>query len=170
MFTAAAILTLALGLGMNTAVFSAVNAVMLRGLPYQDPSRLISLWEEIPFRQVRNRSSSGATLGGTTPHRTTVSVANLVDYRAHSHAFSELAGDAITSMNLTNEGSPERIYGENVTANFFLTLGVQPTVGRGFLNEDDQVGHDKVVILTSEFCQRKFGGTDGASDSTHNWS
>ena len=85
----------------------------------------------------------GRDLGGSAPHRTTVSVANLVDYRAQSHAFSELAGDAITSMNLTNEGSPERIYGENVTANFLPTLGVQPAVGRGFLNEDDQLATTK---------------------------
>lgn len=160
MFTAAAILTLALGLGMNTAVFSAVNAVMLRSLPYQDPSRLVSLWEEVSPR-VRNYSSSGATLGAATVRRrSTVSIANLIDYR-EGHAFSELAGDAVTSMNLTNEGTPERIDGETVTANFFPVLGVQPALGRGFLGEDDQPGHDRVLILTSEFCQHKFGGTDG---------
>jgi putative ABC transport system permease protein len=159
LFTAAAILTLALGLGMNTAIFSAVNAVILRSLQYQDPSRLVSLWEEVS-PQVRDNSSSGGTLGGHTPHRSSVSVANLVDYR-EGRAFSDLAGDAVTSMNLTDEGTPERIYGENVTANFFPVLGVQPTLGRGFLKEDDQVGHDQVLILTSEFCQRKFGGTDG---------
>ena len=160
LFTAAAILTLALGLGMNTAVFSAVNAVMLRSLPYQNPGRLVSLWEEVS-PQIRNYSSSGATLGaGTVRRRSTVSVAKFIDYR-EGHAFSELAGDAVTSMNLTNEGTPERIDGENVTANFLPVLGVQPDLGRGFLTEDDQPGHDRVLILTSEFCQRKFGGTDG---------
>jgi putative ABC transport system permease protein len=157
-FTVVAVLTLALGLGINTAVFSVVNAVIIRTLPYQEPGRLISLWEEYTLQGPHSFSSSGGKVGGAGgPRRTTVSAANLVDYR-HSHAFIGLAGFAYSQKNLTGDGTPERLLGEAVTANYFELLGVQPEQGRAFLPEEDSPDANLVVLITHEFCLRRLGG------------
>jgi putative ABC transport system permease protein len=157
-FTAIAVLTLALGLGINTAVFSVVNAVMIRSLPYPEPGRLISLWEESGRQSLRQFSSSGTTVGsGGGPQRTTVSVANLVDYQKQAHAFSGLAAYDITPMNLTGNGTPERIQGETVTAGFFGVLGMEAVQGRTFLPEDDRPDASPVVVVTDGFWQRRLG-------------
>jgi predicted permease len=156
-FTAVVILTLALGVGLNTAVFSMVSAVMLRNLPYPEADRLVSLWEETGGRQPQNVRASGLALGGAaTPSRITVAPANLEDYR-RSRAFEGLAGFAIAPRNLIGSGSPERLWGESVTANFFRLLGVKPVQGRDFLAEDDRADATLVVILTDESWQRRFG-------------
>ena len=138
-FTAVVVATLAVGLGMNTAVFSIVNAVMLRSLPYRQPDRLVSLWEEAIKRQeVGTLNASGQDLGGAGGReRTTVSPANLVDYRKGTNAFEELAGVENARMNLTGNGSPERLAGERVTAEYFSALGVTPEIGRTFTAEED---------------------------------
>src|SRR5437763_15631703 len=100
-FTVVAVITLALGLGINSAVFSVVNAVIIRGLPYREPGRLISLWEEYTQRGPDQFASSGSHAGGAGgQRRTTVSVANLLDYR-NSRAFTGLAGFAYSQKNLT---------------------------------------------------------------------
>src|SRR4029077_14299493 len=113
-----------LGLGMNTAVFSVVNAVIIRSLPYREPGRLISLWEEYTKQGPDQFNSSGSKVGGAGgPRRTTVSVANLLDYR-NSRAFIGLAGFAFSQKNLTGDGTPERLLGEAVTANYFGLLGL----------------------------------------------
>jgi len=94
-FTAVAIMTLALGVGLNAAVFSVVNGVMLRGLPYPDADRLVSLWEENLREPPANMSTSGVALGGaSSPGRTTVAPANLVDYRGRTRSFAGLAGQS----------------------------------------------------------------------------
>ena len=160
-FTVVAVLTLALGLGMNTAVFSVVNAVMIRSLPYREPSRLISLWEEYTKEEPNQFSSSGSKAGGAGgPRRTTVSVANMLDYR-NSLAFSGLAGFAYSQKNLTGDGTPERLLGEAVTANYFGLLGVEPEQGRVFLPEEDTPDASPVVLLAHDFCVRRLGGDTG---------
>jgi len=157
-FTVVAVLTLALGLGMNTAVFSVVNAVVIRTLPYHEPDRLISLWEEFTRLGPNTFNSSGRKLGGAGgPKRTTVSVANLLDYR-HSHAFTGLAGFEYSQKNLTGDGTPERLLGEAVTANYFALLGVEPAQGRVFLPEEDSPDASPVVLVTQNFCARRLGG------------
>jgi putative ABC transport system permease protein len=158
-FTTVAVLTLALGLGMNTAVFSVVNAVMVQGLPYPEPQRLVSLWEEVKRPSLDGFNSTGAVLGGkSVAKRTTVSVANLVDYRAQCPAFAGLAGYDLKQMNLTENGEPRRLTGEIVNANFFSVLGVKPALGREFLPEEEPEGAPAVVIVTHDFWQRQLGG------------
>lgn len=165
-FTVVAVLTLALGLGMNTAVFSMVNTVMLRGLPYREPGRLISLWEEYTKQGPNQFSSSGSKVGGAGgPRRTSVSVANLLDYR-NSHAFLGLAGFAYSQKNLTGDGTPERLLGEAVTANYFGLLGVEPEQGRVFLPQEDNPEANPVVLLTHDFCLRRLGGDTGVLGRT----
>ena len=164
-FTAVAVLTLAVGLGINSAVFSVVNAVMMRSLPYPEPNRLISLWEETSQQRLRQFSSSGGNLGKSGgPRRTTVSVANLVDYRSRGQAFTGLGNFAITPMNLTGTGTPERIPGESVSAEFFRVLGAPAAKGRTFLAEDDQPDAPPVVILTDGFWQRRLGADPAVLD------
>jgi putative ABC transport system permease protein len=157
-FTAVAILTLALGLGINTAVFSLVNAVVLRPLPYAESGRLISIYEAVFHQGPANLSSSGAELGGRTdPARTEVSVANLPDYR-RARAFAGLAHCQLTSTALTGLGAPEQINGEAVSSNFFDVLRVEPELGRGFLPEDERPGAAPVVVITHYYWQRRLGG------------
>jgi len=167
-FAAISIVTLAVGVGMNTAVFSIVNAVMLRSLPYPKPDRLVSVWEEqAPREQPNIMNSSGASLGGLGGRkRTTGAPANLVDYRKGADAFENLAGTETTAMNLTGSSSPERIYGESVTANYFGVLGVKPQLGRTFTEEEDREGAEPVTVLTHRLWQRRFNGEAAAIGST----
>jgi putative ABC transport system permease protein len=135
--------TLALGIGANTAIFSVVNAVLLRPLPYGEPDRLVWMWGNFP-------------LG----NRAAVSPLDFLDYREQNHVCSQLAafiaGDG--AINLTGDGEPERIPNTLVTANFFQALGVNPLLGRAFLPEEDQQGRDHVVVLSYGLWQRRFGG------------
>ena len=159
-FTAVVVATLAVGLGMNTAVFSIVNAVMLRSLPYRQPDRLVSLWEEVTKPgEIANQYSSGRNLGGAgTRQRTTLAAANLADYRNVTGWVEELAGVETTQMNLTGNGSPERLTGERVTAGYFSTLGVTPEIGRTFTAAEDRPGPDAVAMISHDFWQGRLGG------------
>jgi putative ABC transport system permease protein len=155
-FALFAIVTLAVGLGVNTAIFSLVNAVILRGLPYPDAGRLVSLWEE----QVRggpDQLSSSHGHGEQNVNRTSVSIANLMDYRARSHGFEGIAVYQTIAVNLTGLGAPERVVCEAVGANFFSVLGVQPALGRDFLEGEDRREAPHVVILTHEFWEQRLG-------------
>lgn len=157
-FALVAIFTLALGIGVNSGIFTVVDAVMLRPLPYPEPDRLVSLWETTLKERPSNFSSSGSNLGGgSSPTRTTVAAANLVDYRKDNHAFTGMAGFDIAGMNLTGNGPPERLFGERVTYEYFPVLGVQPSQGRAFLAEEDRPGNHRVVIISHELWQRRFG-------------
>ena len=158
-FAAMAVATLAVGIGMNTAVFSIVNGVMLRSLPYPEPGRLVSLWEmTTPWKDPQILHSSGQQLGGAGGRqRTTVAAANLVDYRAGADAFEGLAGVEPTQMNLTGNGPPARLTGERVTSNYFAVLGVQPELGRTIQPDEDREGGDAVVILSHAFWERRLG-------------
>jgi predicted permease len=156
-FSIVAILTLALGIGANTAIFSLVDAVMLRPLPYERPDRLVSMWEaEIGENAVN--TSSGSPLV-TAPTRQTVSPANLADYQRVA-AFSGLAGIAPQALNLTNSGTPERLGGEAVTYNYFDVLGAKPAIGRGIAPEDDKPGAPAVVVLSDALWRRRFNASD----------
>ena len=139
-FTLVSVLTLALGIGANTAVFSVVDAVMLRPLPYPDAQRLVSLWEVNDERQARWN----------------VAPANLVDYVRANRTFDDLAGFASGTMTLTKMGAPEQLVGEAVTWNLFSTLGVSPAIGRSFLPEEDRPGGAHVVILADALWRSKF--------------
>ena len=161
-FTAVAVLTLALGLGINTAIFSAVNAVMLRALPYPAAERLASLWEVNTKPDDRHFSSTGAQAGGAGgSRRTTVSIANIADYLG-SGVFEDAASYDLSVINLSGIGVPERISCEAVTWNFFSVLRISPVQGRAFLPEEDRPDAASAVIVTYGFWQRRLGGAADA--------
>jgi putative ABC transport system permease protein len=142
-FTAIAVLTLGFGIGVNTAVFSVVNAVLLRKPPYLDPDRLVELRQKFP--------KSGDITIGACP-------AEYLDYRDRARAFSSIAGYEDEVFDLTGGTEPVRVAAERVTHGLFSTLGVAPLVGRTFSPEEDRPGGPKVVLLSYEFWQRRFGG------------
>jgi predicted permease len=143
-FTAMAILTVALGVGANTAVFSVVDGVLLRPLPYAHPGRLVKL-SEVP----RLREASAARFG--------IAAANLEHYRL-ARSFEGLAGYNRMSRTLTASGEPVQVLGEEVTTNLFALLGASAGLGRVFGPGEDDPGRRDVVILTYAFWQAKFGG------------
>ena len=158
-FALVAILTLALGIGVNSAIFSMVDAVMLRPLPYPQPDRLVSLWEQKVGEGPQSANTSGQSLGSIGwPARWTISAANLTDYQTQKNSFVSLAGFAVTGMNITESGPPDRLSGEQVTANYFSTLGVSPAHGRAFLPDEDRPGANKVIIASDELWHSRFGG------------
>jgi putative ABC transport system permease protein len=157
-FTAFAVLTLAIGLGMNSAIFSVVDGVMLRPLPYPEPERLVSLWEENTQPNLEEFNSHGTPVGPRSPRRTTVSFANLLDYRKGTSSFEVLAAYDLTQKNLTRTGTPERIGGEIVTPEFFSVLAVEPQIGRAFVPGDDRTDAPAVAIVTYTFWQNRLGG------------
>ncbi len=141
-FTLIAVLTLALGIGANTAIFSVVNAVLLRPLPYPEPERLIRLWESNPGRGWPEFSASAP---------------NFADWRKQQTVFEQLAAYGFDTFNLTGGGEPERVFALGVTANLFPTLGTPPALGRNFLPEEEQPGRHRVAILSDGLWQRRFG-------------
>jgi putative ABC transport system permease protein len=140
-FTFVAALTLALGIGANTAIFSVVNAVLLRPLPYHDPDRLVTA---SPYR----RATDGYTI--LSP--------NFLNWRAQSQSFEQMAAYTTATSDLTGGGEPERLTAGLVSAELFSTLGVPPALGRGFTATEDQLNGPPVVILSHRLWQRHFGG------------
>ncbi len=145
-FTIVAVIALALGIGANTAIFSVVNTILLRPLPYKDPERLVMVWED-------------ASRHGYP--RDTPAAANFVDWRDQSQVFEGMAAIADESFNLTGSGDPERLEGRRVSASMFPLLGVEPQIGRVFTATEDQPGAHRVVLLSYAFWQRRFGGDPG---------
>jgi putative ABC transport system permease protein len=143
-FTAVVVLTLALGIGANTAIFSVVNAVLLKPLPYRNAERLV--WV------------AGNVRGGT--NRASVSPADFVDYRAQNTVFEEFAASLSVPfpVNLTGAGEPERLTGSLVTANYFRAFGVVPARGRVFGAEEERAGPEPVIVLSDGLWKRRFGG------------
>lgn len=141
-FFAVAVAALALGIGANTAIFSAIEAVLLRPLPYAEPNRLVMVWEDASF--------VGFALNTPAP-------ANYVDWRAQNQVFTDMAATRYTSASLTGQGAPEQLSGRQVTPNFFDVLGVQPALGRPFTQEEDRA-HSPVVVLSYNLWQRRSGG------------
>src|SRR5215208_5026062 len=140
-FALVAVLTLALGIGANTAIFSVVNAVLLRPLPFREAERLVVVYETTQ----------------SVP-RDYVSVPNLEDYRSGSRSFEGFATFVPQSVNLTGAGAePERVVGAFVTSSFFPVLGIRPARGRAFTAEDDAQGGGQVALLAHELWQRRFG-------------
>jgi putative ABC transport system permease protein len=142
-FTFVAVLSLALGIGANTAIFSLVNAVLLRPLPFPVPDRLVMVWED-------------ATLAGFP--RNTPAPANYVDWKRQNQVFDGMAALSWNQFNLVQDGEPEKVTGYSVTSNFFPLLGVEPALGRNFVPEEDTAGRNRVVILSHQTWQERFGG------------
>jgi putative ABC transport system permease protein len=142
-FTTVAVLALALGIGANTAIFSVVNTVLLRPLPYKAPEQLVMVWED-------------ATSHGYP--RDTPAVANYVDWRDQNSLFSGMAAISDSNFNFTGAGDPERLKGRRVSANLFPLLGVEPQLGRVFTAAEDQPGTQRVAVLSHRLWQRRFGG------------
>ena len=141
-FSAVVILTLALGIGANTAIFSIVRGVLLRPVPYQEPGRLVSLWEKNTERQTRDKVTAG----------------NYLDWRARNRVFDDIAYSWDVAYTLTDSGDPESLLAYMFSPNFFSLLGAQPLIGRTFVAEDAQPGRDRVVVLSHRLWTRKFGG------------
>ncbi|MDT5272060.1 MAG: hypothetical protein QOH49_4246 [Acidobacteriota bacterium] len=145
-FTAVAVVALALGIGANSAIFSVVNTVLLRPLPYREPARLVMVWEDDTKHGFPN----------DTP-----ATANYIDWRDQNQVFDGMAATADQSFNLTGAGEPERFDGKRVSANFFSLLGVEPQLGRAFMPEEDVSGANRVVVLSHGLWQRRFGSDPG---------
>jgi putative ABC transport system permease protein len=160
-FSIVAILTLALGIGANTAIFSLVDAVMLRPLPYQQSGRLVSIWERETGTDDEN-TSSGASFS-SQPNRSTVAPANLVDYQT-AKSFAGLAGVAASGVNLTGAGNPEHLTGEEVTWNYFDVLGARPALGRVLQTQDDHPGAEDVIVLGDALWRRRFNADPSIVD------
>ncbi|MGH9363610.1 MAG: ABC transporter permease, partial [Thermoanaerobaculia bacterium] len=141
-FTVAAVLCLALAIGANTAVFSILNAALLRGLPYRDPERIVMIWNQF--------------LGDGTP-KLEFSDEEFLELRERATAFSEVAATRPGLSNITGDGEPELVVRVRVSANLFRLLGVTPALGRGFLPEEEQPGRERVVVLSHALWQRRFG-------------
>lgn len=152
-FTSVAVVTLALGIGAVTAIFSVVEAVLLRPLPYQDSNRLVYVSE-------------------FWPHELPVKIVPSPDFqnwREHADTFEDLAGyGGGAEVNLTGRGEPERIQGVAVTGNFLRLLGVQPVLGRGFLPEEDRPDGTRTVLLSHALWQRRFGSNQHVVGSNVN--
>jgi len=145
-FAVVAVLVLALGIGANSAIFSVVNAALLRPLPFPDPGKLMQVWHVPP-----PKSFPGMT---TFP----VSAANYLDWQKQNHVFDKMTIYSFASFNLTGKGQPEMVQAAAVSADFFSVLGLQPKLGREFLPEEDQPGRGHVVVLSYAFWQSHFGG------------
>src|ERR1051325_1260 len=152
-FTLIAVVTLALGIGANTSIFSAINALLLHPLPIPDQSRIMAIWDKNPSHGLDHNE---------------VTVANYFDWRAQNSSFEKLTLYRWWSVNLTGLETPERIQGFLVTGNFFDTLGVHPTMGRAFTEEENQPGKDAVAIIAYSLWQRRFGGDPNIINKTIN--
>ena len=140
-FTIVAVLTLALGIGANTAIFSVVNGVLLRPLPFRDPSRLVLIAEKSSFPII------------------STSYENYLDWRDQSHSFESMEATRGSSITLTGAGEPERLNVRMATAGLFSMLGINAQIGRTFLPEEDRAGGTPVALLSYGLWQRRFGGS-----------
>ena len=148
-FTAIAVITLALGIGANTAIFSLVNAVLLRALPFRDPQRLVSV----------GKPATGGGLPGLAGYE-------YLAWKEKSTSLEDVGAYTDNSFNLIGQGEPERISCAQVSASLFTTLGVQPLRGRTFVPEEDRPGQDQVAIVSEGFWQRRYGRDAGLVGNT----
>src|SRR3989440_9934650 len=139
-FTAVAILTLALGIGANTALFSVVNGVLLNPLPYPEPEQLVTLAESKP------NFASGS-----------ISFPNFRDWRKDNRTFSAMGMARESSFNLTGTGDAEQVGAQFISSDYLQLLGVKPVIGRFFSEGEDQIGASPLVLISAEFWSRKFG-------------
>jgi putative ABC transport system permease protein len=150
-FSAVLVLTLALGIGANTAVFSVVNGVVLRLLPYPDADRLTVVWSQFPTMELMEFPSSWPEYD---------------DYRTASRSFEELGAWTRTQRTLTGGDVPERLRAASFTWTMFPVLGVEPAHGRAFGPDEDVAGSDDVALLSHGLWQRRFGGDPGVVGRT----
>ena len=156
-----AVITLALGMGANTAIFSVVNGVLLRPLPFQDPDRAVRIWHTPP-----QSSFPGMTTFAVSP-------ANFLDWQSQNRVFATMAIYGYRGFTLTGSDKPEQVDASGVSSEFFSTLGVQPMLGRTFSPDEDQPGHSNVIVLSYRFWQEHFGnnraivGHDLTLDGAH---
>lgn len=141
-FTSVAVLTLALGVGANTAVFSLINAVLLRPLPYAQPQRLVLVWESAPFFGVRDSP---------------VAPGNYFDWSARARSFEDMGALEDQSFRLLGEGTPQVVEGSLVTAGLLRTLRIRPAKGRIFREDEDRPGAPKVAVISEGFWRRRLG-------------
>src|SRR6266576_415183 len=139
-FTAIAVLTLALGIGANTALFSVVNGVLLNPLPFPSPDELVAVYTKSPTFQ-----------------ESSISYPNFLDWQKDSHSFASLCAFRSDDFNMTGAGEPERVHTHMISAEFFTALGMQPLLGRAFGPEEDKAGAGPVAILSDGLWNRKFG-------------
>ncbi|HXW08651.1 MAG TPA: ABC transporter permease [Vicinamibacterales bacterium] len=142
-FSAVAILTFAVGIGVNTAVFSVVNAVLLRPLPYPAPDRITLIWMDNRPQGIREDITS---------------YPNYLDWRSQASSYAHMAAVSPSAVSLTGAGEPERLRAASVTASFFDVMGVAPAIGRVFTADHETPGRDQVVVLSHGLWQRRFGG------------
>lgn len=140
-FTLIAVATLALGIGANTAIFGIVNTVLLRPLPYPNQQQLVNVWETDSNRKIKHGS---------------VPPGDFVDWRAQNQVFQGISAFQFDVFTLTGAGEPEQVWGGRVSANFFDLFGVRPVVGRAFRPDEEQLGHDRVVIISHAVWTRHF--------------
>src|SRR5262249_25707398 len=141
-FTAIAVITLALGIGVSTAIFSVVHAVLLRSLPYGSSDRLVMVWE--------NNRSKGRD-------QNVINLGNFFDWKEQNHVFEDMAAFFDISAKLTGEGEPEEIPAQIATTNLFSVLGVNAAMGRAFTAEDGKPGQPDIAIISHGLWQRRFG-------------
>jgi predicted permease len=142
-FSSVGILTLALGIGATTCIFSVVDAVLLRSLPFNQPEEIVQLW--------------GDDHSGEGKGRNTISSPQFIDWKSQSTTFENIAAYGSTALNITGGSDPERLRGLQVSANYLDVFRIKPILGRGFLPEEDQAGKDKVVLIASGLWRRRFG-------------
>ena len=143
MMTIIALLALMLGIGANTAIFSVVNAVLLRSFPYADPERLVLVWEK---RE-----------GGRTDQNV-INLGNFYDWKEQNQVFSDMATFIDRSLNLTSDGEPEEVPGQLATPNLFSVLGTNAVLGRTFVDEDGREGQPRVIVISHGLWLRRYGG------------
>src|SRR5713226_647587 len=144
-FTAAAVIALALGISANTTIFSVVNGVLLRPLPYRDPSRLVVV----------------SLFNQKTQEIFPLCDADFLDWRAQNQVLSDVAAFSGNVFNITGSGLPEQVRGGVVTGEFFSTLGVTPVLGRTFLASEDRPGSAPMAVLSYSLWQHRYGADPG---------
>src|SRR5215213_544530 len=146
MFTVATVITLALGIGANTAIFSIVNSVLLKPLPFPEPDRLVGLWQTAPGVNISDLPAS---------------IADYVTYREESRTLADVAIWTGNTYTVTGRAEPERVEGVSATFRLLPMLGVQPVLGRAGAERDDDPGSPEVVMLSHGYWQRRFGSDRG---------
>lgn len=141
-FTAVAVITLALGIGVNSSIFSVVNTLLLRPLPFKDSHSLVAFWNHSP---------------GLNVPQDWLSIAQYVDIKTEADSFDDVAIAVSSSFNLSSADTPERVEGLRVSSSLFRLLGIQPASGRAFLPEEDEPGKPLTVIISNELWQNRFG-------------
>lgn len=150
-FTLIAVFTLALGIGANSAIFSAVNALLLNPIPLANLDRVVTIWDRFAERGVDHNE---------------VTMANYLDWKAQNQSFEHLALSRWWSANFSGVETPERLQGSLITANYFDAIGVKPIMGRGLLEEENQPGKDAVAVIGYSLWQRRFGADPNILNKT----